>query len=149
VPRIPEEIVEAFRSVAPALEEFARRHNLLIERYRRGKAAWELRFARGLGGEATVAITYREATGHVLDVTALWWLDDFDSRTRRIRTEKVAAYDRREPAATLGRHLEEALRRIDRWTPADLGAAFGPFVQWTKLYTAETFAAERARLPVR
>ena len=43
---VPAEIVDAFRAVAPTLEEFARQHDLLIERYRRGKPAWELRFAR-------------------------------------------------------------------------------------------------------
>ena len=102
---IPTEIVDAFRAVAPAIEAFAQEHGLLIERYRRGKPAWELRFARRLGGEAVIAVTYRERTGHVLDISAVWWLDDRASKTRRLRSEKVAVYDRRAAPANLAQQL--------------------------------------------
>src|SRR5207249_159309 len=84
----PAGIVDAFRAVAPTLEEFARQHDLLIERYRRGKPAWELRFARRVGGEAVITISYRERTGHVLDVSVIWWVDDWPAQTRRLRSEK-------------------------------------------------------------
>lgn len=142
--RVPDEIVEAFRAVAPGVEAFARDHDLLIERYRRGKSAWELRFARRRGGEAALTISYREKTGHVLDVTAVWWLDDFERRTRRVRTEKIGAYYRREDPDGLRRFLAEGLRRIEAWTLDDLGPAYGPFRDWTKQYTDE-----RNRLPLR
>src|SRR3982075_279383 len=102
---IPTEIVDAFRAVAPAIEAFAREHDLLIDRYRRGKPSWELRFARRLGGEAVLTISYRERTGHVLDVSATWWLDDGATRTRRLRAEKIGVYDRRAPSAGLGEQL--------------------------------------------
>ena len=124
---IPTEIVDAFRAVAPAIEAFAQEHGLLIERYRRGKPAWELRFARRLGGEAVIAVTYRERTGHVLDISAVWWLDDRASKTRRLRSEKVAVYDRRAAPANLAQQLGKALAAVDRWTLDDLGPAHGPF----------------------
>ena len=119
--------MDAFRAVAPAIEDFAREHELLIERYRRGKAAWELRFARHAGGEAVLTISYRERTGHVLDVSVTWWVDDPDQRTRRLRSEKVGVFDRRQPPAALRRQLEAGLTLIDRWTIADLGPPHGPF----------------------
>jgi len=128
---IPAEIVDAFRAVAPAVEDFAREHDLLIERYRRGKSAWELRFARRIGGEALLTISYRERTGHVLDVSVTWWLDDPEQRTRRLRSEKVAVYDRREPPAVLRQHLEAGLALIDGWTANDLGPPHGPFTAST------------------
>ncbi|TMD66333.1 MAG: hypothetical protein E6I84_05680 [Chloroflexi bacterium] len=124
---IPAEIVEAFRAVAPVVEEFAREHGLLIERYRRGKSAWELRFARRAGGQAVLTISYRERTGHVLDISVTWWVDDPDQRTRRLRSEKVAVFDRRETPAVLRRQLEVGLDLLDRWTTADLGPPHGPF----------------------
>jgi len=124
---IPTEIVDAFRSVAPAIEAFAREQGLLIERYRRGKPAWELRFARRIGGEAVIAISYRERTGHVLDVNAVWWVDDPATQTRRLRSEKIAVYDRRAAPAALAQQLEEALTMVDRWTLDDLGPPHGPF----------------------
>jgi hypothetical protein len=124
---IPTEIVDAFRAVAPAIESFARDHGLLIDRYRRAKPAWELRFVRRLGGEAVVTISYRERTGHVLDVSATWWLDDRIAHTRRLRSAKVGVYDRRAPAAVLRQYLETALATVDSWTPAELGPPHGPF----------------------
>ena len=124
---IPTEIVDAFRAVAPAIEAFAQEQGLLIERYRRGKPAWELRFARRLGGEAVIAISYRERTGHVLDVSAVWWVDDALTQTRRLRSEKIAVYDRRAPAAALAQQLDEALTIVDGWSLNDLGPPHGPF----------------------
>jgi len=124
---IPTEIVDAFRAVAPAIETFAREQGLLIDRYRRGKPAWELRFARRLGGEAVLTISYRERTGHVLDVSATWWLDDRMAHTRRLRSAKIGVYERRAPAAVLQRYLETALATVDGWTPAELGPPHGPF----------------------
>ena len=124
---IPTEIVDAFRAVAPAIEAFAQERGLLIERYRRGKPAWELRFARRLGGEAVIAISYRERTGHVLDVSAVWWLDDPATRSRRLRSEKIAVYDRRAAPDALAQRLDEALTIVDNWTLDDLGPPHGPF----------------------
>jgi hypothetical protein len=124
---IPTEIVDAFRAVSPPMETFAREHDLLIDRYRRGKPAWELRFARHLGGQAVITISYRERTGHVLDVIATWWLDDPANRTRRLRSGKIGVYDRRAAATALTELLETALATIDRWTLADLGPPHGPF----------------------
>ncbi len=124
---IPAEIVDAFRAVAPAIEAFAREHDLLIERYRRAKPAWELRFARRLGGQSVITISYRERTGHVLDVTATWWVDDRDTRTRRLRSDKIGVYDRRAAATALTHLLQTALATVDGWTLSDLGPPHGPF----------------------
>lgn len=119
--------MDAFRAVAPAIEAFAREHDLLIDRYRRGKPAWELRFARRLGGEAVLTISYRERTGHVLDVSTTWWVDDRPLRTRRLRSEKIGVYDRRATPAALVQHLEAGLRIVDQWGLSDLGPPRGPF----------------------
>ena len=124
---VPTEIVDAFRAVAPAIEGFAREHDLLIDRYRRAKPAWELRFARQLGGQAVLTISYRERTGHVLDVSAIWWVDDRLDQTRRLRSEKIGVYDRRAAPAVLVQQLATALATVDRWTVSDLGSPHGPF----------------------
>jgi hypothetical protein len=124
---IPTQIVDAFRAVAPAIEGFAREHDLLIDRYRRGKPGWELRFARRMGGEAVLTISYRERTGHVLDVSATWWLDDPAAQTRRLRSAKVGVYDRRATSATLVQQLEAGLATVDGWRLADLGPPRGPY----------------------
>jgi len=124
---IPTQIVDAFRAVAPAIEACAREHDLLIDRYRRGKPSWELRFARRVGGQAVLTISYRERTGHVLDVSVTWWLDDRATQTRRLRSEKIGVYDRRAPSTALVQQLETALATVDHWTLEDLGPPRGPF----------------------
>ncbi len=146
---VPDEIVDAFRAVAPTLEAFARSNDLLIERYRRGKAAWELRCARRQGGEACLTVSYRERTGHLLDVSATWWVDDFASGTRRLVSAKVGAFNRRENPQRLEHLLAAAMNRVDQWALADLGPPHGPFVEWPKQHTADTFTEERDRLPLR
>jgi hypothetical protein len=130
LPPIPDEIIDAFRAIAPPVEAFAREHELRIQRYRRGKAAWELQFARVQGGEASLTISYRERTGHVLDISAVWWVDDPLSRTRRLRADKIGVYDRRAPATALRDLLCDGLARVDGWTDADLGPPHGPFKTW-------------------
>ena len=124
---IPIQIVDAFRAVAPAIEAFALEHDLLIDRYRRGKPSWELRFARRVGGQAVITISYRERTGHVLDVSTTWWVDNPATQTRRLRSEKIGVYDRRAPAAALVGQLEAGLQTVDQWTLSDLGPPRGPF----------------------
>ncbi|TMF11022.1 MAG: hypothetical protein E6I37_11000 [Chloroflexi bacterium] len=124
---IPIQIVDAFRAVAPAIEAFALEHDLLIDRYRRGKPSWELRFARRVGGQAVITISYRERTGHVLDVSTTWWVDDRAMKTRRLRSEKIGVYDRRAPSAALVGQLEAGLQTVDQWTLSDLGPPRGPF----------------------
>jgi hypothetical protein len=137
------EIVEAFRAVAPTLEAFARTNGFLIERYRRGKAAWELRCARQQGGEACLTISYRERTGHLLDVSATWWMDDFTSRTRRLVSAKAGAFDRRDSHRRLEQLLTDAMHQIDGWAPSDLGPPRGPFNDWASDGSVED------QLPVR
>lgn len=124
---IPEEIIEAFRALAPTIESFARDYELTIERYRHGKAAWEILVEPGQGGEATLTISYRERTGHVLDISAVWWLDDPINRTRRLRADKIGVFERRGTSKALRALLEQGLDRINSWTGADLGPPRGPY----------------------
>jgi hypothetical protein len=127
LPPIPDEIVEAFRAVAPTIESFARDRELSIERYRRGKAAWELAIEPAQGGSATLTVSYRERTGHVLDISAVWWMDDAVSRTRRLRADKIGVFERRGSPESLRALLEDGLRRINGWTATDLGPPRGPY----------------------
>lgn len=142
-------MLEAFRAVAPTVEAFARERGLLIERYRQGRPAWELRFARRLGGEAALVLSFREQTGHVLDLSAVWWVDDIPARSRRLRSEKVAVWDRRAEVALLLQELGEGLRRIDGWEESDLGPARGPYLSWSREQSDASREEARRQLPRR
>ena len=129
---ILDEIIEAFRAITPAVEAFARAHEMRIDRYRHGKAAWELALAPDGGGEATLTISYRERTGHVLDVSAVWWVDDRVTRTRRLRADKIGVYERRATPQALVALLTAGLTKVNRWTEADLGPPHGPYREWAQ-----------------
>lgn len=144
---IDDKVLDLFREVAPTVDAFAIQRQVRIDRYPKGKSAWELRFACDKGGEAAIVLSYREPTRHVLDVSAVWWIDDFRAQTRRVRSEKVGAHYRRDGTSALERLLEDAFTRIQRWTDADLGPPHGPYRDWVRTHTAESFAAERDRLP--
>jgi len=147
--RVPDAALEAFRAVAPVVEAFAREQGLMIERYRQGRAAWELRFARELGGEAALVLSLRERTGHVLDLSAVWWIDDFNARSRRLRSQKIAAWDRRADHLVLRQQLDAGLSLIDGWREDDLGPARGPYLSWSREQTAAGFEEARRQLPRR
>jgi hypothetical protein len=127
LPPIPDEIIDAFRAVAPTLEGFAREFELSIERYRHGKAAWELTTEPEQGGRATLTVSYRERTGHVLDVSAVWWVDDAATHTRRLHSDKIGTWQRRDSPQALRTTLEQGLGRINGWTTSDLGPPRGPY----------------------
>jgi hypothetical protein len=124
------EVRDHFLSIAPAVEHFASEHGLRIDRYRKGKPAWELRYARRDGAVATIVLSAREPTWHALDVVAVFWLDDWATRTRRLRSEKVAVYFWRDSPQRLEEQLQDALGRLDRWSLDDLGRPHGPFKDW-------------------
>ena len=63
----------------------------------------------------------------MLDVNAVWWVDDAATQTRRLRSEKIGVYDRRAVPAALEQQLKEALTMVDRWTLENLGPPHGPF----------------------
>jgi hypothetical protein len=147
MPLIDDKVLELFREVAPGVEAFARTRQLQIDRYRKGKSSWELRFARQRGGEAAIVLSFREPWGHVIDVSAVWWVDNFATQTRRVHSEKIGAHYRRDQEPALKQLLEEAFGRIQAWTDADLGQPHGPYRDWIRTHTSESFAAERDRLP--
>jgi hypothetical protein len=144
---LPAEVTEHFLSVAPVIERFASENSLLVERYRKGKPAWELRYARRDGGVGSITLSAREPTWHALDIVAVFWLDDWATRSRRLRSEKVAVYFWRDAPSSLEGQLREALERLDRWSIKDLGGPHGPFKDWPA--DEKEFAKSLTGLPVR
>jgi hypothetical protein len=127
---VPAEVTENFEALRPVIERFATDHGLRLDRYRKGKPAWELRYARRQGGVGSITLSAREPSWHAVDVVAVFWLDDWETRSRRLRSEKVGVYFWRDPAETLEAELREALRMLDSWSIDDLGVPHGPFKDW-------------------
>jgi hypothetical protein len=77
-----------FERLAPALLEFAERHSLSIERYRRGFPVWEFSCRHPRGGAASVQLGLAEArdTGKVAATVQPYWWRDLQDEERRLAT---------------------------------------------------------------
>ena len=144
---LPSQVKERFLGVAPVIEQFASDNRLRIERYRNAKPAWELSYARRDGGIGSITLSAREPSWHALDVVAVFWLDDWTARSRRLRSEKVGVYFWRDSPHTLEGKLRDALERLDSWSVNDLGSPHGPFRDWPA--DESEFMRRLTELPVR
>ena len=144
---LPAEVRGHFLSIAPLVERFASDKGLRIDRYQKNKPAWELRYARQDGAIGSITLSAREPSWHALDVVAVFWLDDWPTRSRRLRSEKVGVYFWRDPPEQLLEKLEGALARLDSWSLDDLGKAYGPFKDWPA--REGDFIKARTELPLR
>ncbi len=137
----------AFEIVAPAIRRVAQAAGVKLLEFHRDDPLWRLDFARKAGGEAVVDVAWTEERPDSYAVSATWWLDDYDSATRRLHHEEVGEFRREEPLEQLDALLERALGSIDAWTEAHLDQHQGPFPDWQKYQSREDF--NRIRLPSR
>jgi hypothetical protein len=97
-----------FAPMAESLHSFAKRHNLLIERYYHDGRCWTFRFNHPRGGQASIdAYHYR---GDAAGVGSSWHLDDYDRFTRYIYWRKPRDLSKAEP--DLSRELDAELAAI-------------------------------------
>ncbi len=137
---------QAFEAVAPVLRRFAAATGLRLLEFFRDDPVWRLAFARQAGGEAAIDVGWDAERPDQYAVSASWWVDDYDSASRRWRREEVGVYDRNRQPEDLEAMLQLALGRIDGWTEADLDRISGPHPEWRDI-PREDFV--RSRLPRR
>jgi hypothetical protein len=137
----------AFELVAPTLRRVAESEGIKLHEFFRDDPVWRLNFARESGGEGVVDVAWDEADPEEYRVTAAWWLDDYDTTTRRSRHEEVGLFTRDRSLDDLEAMLREALQRIDRWTAGELDRQSGPYPEWRAYQSREEFY--RTRLPRR
>jgi hypothetical protein len=137
----------AFEIAAPAIRRVGEAEGLKLSEFHRDDPVWRLSFARAMGGEAVIDVAWMEERPDTYAVTAAWWIDDYDSAVRRMRSEEVGEFRRDQATDELEQLLHEALGRIDSWTESDLDQRSGPYPDWRTYQTREDFY--RVRLPVR
>ena len=104
--------IEAFfERVGPVLTEFARAHNLKIDRYYHEAPSWSLLFKHPTGGAGRIDVERVDDDAFRLGLA--WWIDDVKAETRFLRMEQGAA----QPADSLatGATLIDALRDVISW----------------------------------
>ena len=137
----------AFELVAPAMRRVAQAEGVKLHEFFRDDPVWRLDFARGAGGEAVVDVAWQEDRPEEYAVSASWWMDDYDSTTRRSHQEEVGTFTRDRSLDDLEALLRGALARIDGWTEADLDQRSGPYPDWQRYQSRDEFY--RTRLPRR
>lgn len=137
----------AFELVAPALRRVAQAEGLKLHEFFRDDPIWRLDFARQLGGEAVIDVAWKEDRPEEYEVTATWWVDDYDTTMRRSRYEKVGLFTRERSLDDLEAMLRDALGRVDGWSEADLVQTSGPHPDWQRHQSRDEFY--RTRLPRR
>jgi hypothetical protein len=137
----------AFELVAPALRRVAQTEGVKLHEFFRDDPVWRLDFARAAGGEAVVDVAWREERPEEYEVSASWWVDDYDSTMRRSRQESVGTFTRDRSLDDLEALLRRALANIDGWTEADLDQTSGPYPDWQRYQSRDEFY--RTRLPRR
>jgi hypothetical protein len=130
------ELERFFAPLAPAIVEFAQRHNLLLEKYYHEAPMWSVEFSHPAGGQARLDIA--RSKDQRLLLSATWWIDDYDTFTRSIRTNDavaVAASDQ-----PLVPELEKLLGEVLAWRPgAWTQVATGYKSIWGKAWTKAEF----------
>jgi hypothetical protein len=77
-----------FAGIAPALEAFADKHNLKIDKYYHESPTWTLMFRHPQKGIAMIEV--ERLSGCSLRLRAVWWHDDYDAATRSVKQRQAA-----------------------------------------------------------
>ncbi|MDH3439068.1 MAG: hypothetical protein OEN48_19090 [Betaproteobacteria bacterium] len=125
-----------FRPMAQHISDFGARHNLLLEKYYHEAPMWSLGFSHPAGGQARLDVARTE--DNALAVSATWWLDDYDSFTRSIRTKESLRMTL--DGAALVQELERLLGEVLAWKRgAWTQVATGYKGIWDRVWTKAQF----------
>jgi hypothetical protein len=121
-----------FGHFSEELEDFARRHNLLIDRYWHQFHSWRFSFKHPKGGIANLEL-FKE-TESLVKIYSNWWLDDYDKFTRFARQSQTDLFEAKKETIIL--KLEENFAEILSWNLnewTDIGNQFeNIWNRWSK-----------------
>jgi hypothetical protein len=125
-----------FAPIATQLRDFARRHNLKLEKYYHEAPAWSFLFRHPLGGVGKVDVE-KESDTHCT-LRKCWWCDDYEAGIRSLRQAQTDAFQRSpEGLADL---LDDALRDILSWPDCSWTEQHGGFSDiWQTTWSRDAF----------
>jgi hypothetical protein len=135
---------EQFAPVASTLEAIASRRNLLIQKYRHDQPVWDLCFSHPQGGQGKVEV-HRHPDSNFM-VTGVWWIDDYDSATRRIKWAErttVAADE-----ASIRKVVERSIDEMLSWQRGQWTREIGDYQKIWHRYSKAQFEAMTPAWPV-
>jgi hypothetical protein len=115
-----------------------------LEKWFKDVGLWALKFRHPQGGAAHVVVTPQEDGQARLD--SAWWLDDYDTETRRLAWTKPRTVAADEPELENG--LLSEIRQVLSWTPIDLKAESKMMEgTWHNWFTKAEFVKHHRSLP--
>lgn len=137
---------EAFFSpISELFVAFAKNNNLVVQKYYHDAPCWSLCFSHSSGGVGRIDLKRKSES--ILGISGIWWVDDYDSFTRRIKhTNKVEC----EPTPlAVEPHLRAALKSVLCFTPGDWSlVATGYERFWRKTWTKDQFDKLNSQFPL-
>ena len=144
-----------FAKIAPVVENFAKKHCLLISKYYHDISSWSLMFRRKKGGigmiqiilvEPDISVSFPE-TMKIVDalpsyimfkISVSYWIDDYDTEINKSQYEAIGMFQWsiNYEENSLFDLLEKALEKIFSWKVYDLTIQSGPH-QWKRIWKTE------------
>ena len=131
-----------FAKIAPVLEDFARAHNLLIEKYPHDGPAWFFMFKYPVAGMGQIDV---EKFGQdAILVRCSWGINDYDTSTRFLKYPPPKKVGIKHPEVR--KAIEDALDGILRWKRDELVPYKAPY-PWSERCSKQEFERQTERLP--
>ena len=134
-PFYPSDLDAFFSPIAVGVVDFAEEQGLLLEKYYHDSASWSLCFGHPNGGQAKVELAAVDP--EEVQVSAVWWVDDYKSFTRSLRWG---------PSVRVPRKVTETLLAIERvfaealqWTPGSWTQVADGYRPYWSEFTEEDF----------
>jgi len=132
-------------AIGGTIETFAEDHGMYLDKYYHDGQGWSLLFRRRKGGVGKVEVTLMDPEEKKFNITAMWWVDNWEDEARYITRNYITEYLSTEGPVELREKLEAAVAQIGRWNKEDLTAHYG-FKNWRRTWkTPEEF--EKAGRP--
>ncbi|HKW63394.1 MAG TPA: hypothetical protein VJN89_12675 [Candidatus Acidoferrum sp.] len=129
-----ERIRAFFERLSPILVQFAKDHNIAIDRYYHDAPMWAFRFRHPKGGGASIDV--HRVSDHTIRVNKVWYLDVYETFTRHIKSEDSGELPLEQ--TELVEILEVCLKRVAGWKREDM-TPHGGYEKFWSAYTPEEF----------
>jgi hypothetical protein len=126
-----------FRPIADVLAGFARRHNLILEKYYHEAPSWTCSFRHPDGGIARIEI--RRETNKTVALVCCWWYDDYERLTRFLK--KLKGEPKLLDPRMLSSELEISLKLILSWRFGAWDEQYSGYDSWKNTWTKQQFDA--------
>ena len=136
------ELDRFFSALAPALESFAPRHNLRLQKYYHQFPSWDFLFRHPSGGIGQIEV--QRANEASVSIQSDWWYDDYDAATRFIKRKSLGPISVNSEVTT---KLENALSELLSWRFGDWDERHTRDTVWRETWTKEQFEKLNAEYP--